>query len=775
MKLFFKHLLRSTVKKPLQPILLTLTLALAVMASIFTLTLDRMIDQENRSLQAVTYGSADLTVTLDGASTSRFMFVKDAEKILGESAKVAGCFSLPLAIGEQQNAVSGVAVDFSQIERIFDFSFIEYGILTPSGVKEAAFVTKSFADANGLCCGDRFTAAVLGKMRTYTVVGISEAPLIASHDVIVDISGIVRLIAGDSLLLASMKDGFRPCSTIYIDLLSGTSAEAMQKLSASPAFAANTFTDVSNAVEKLNNAGELTAVLDIAVLLCCILAAAVAFCCLYILSHERTEENRSFMLSGARALHLHLLQYAEVLGFWLLGSVLGVFLARGLSKIFIDAAGFRFATAQLYPTDAVLGISMIFITAMLTVLVFTSSERMRRTEKKRKKPYAIFVPALALVLFVLVFVLPVKIRFFLYIPAILFFALTIFLYAAPLTCVLTRFMDCLLENQKKRKGQGRFVSLHYAIKNVFSVSILHNTARLLSLLIFVVAGIGSVMLGAVGHVHFTKNSFAADYAVLGGTESCYEKVSACEAVESCHKLYMQNAETDGGSPLMILAASDMQAVSKRIRPMRAPKGNYAAVSVGEANAQSLDIGDRITVRVAEQDIVLEVGEILDVSLRCVILDNEYFDLHYNMLGVVGKAGVSEAALMGALSAETASELAAVMRTEELWDQKMETLEIYLASGFLLLFLVIVFALIGTLDNLGQSYRARRGEFHLYRLSGMSRAQVRRMKCAEILMTVLFALVPFGVMFPLFLLLTNTALRSYAYEMILSLKLFFDIL
>ena len=64
---------------------------------------------------------------------------------------------------------------------------------------------------------------------------------------------------------------------------------------------------------------------------------------------------------------------------------------------------------------------------------------------------------------------------------------------------------------------------------------------------------------------------------------------------------------------------------------------------------------------------------------------------------------------------------------------------------------------------------------MYRLSGMSRAQARRMKCAEILMTVLFALVPFGVMFPLFLLLTNAALRSYAYEMILSLKLFFDIL
>ena len=263
-----------------------------------------------------------------------------------------------------------------------------------------------------------------------------------------------------------------------------------------------------------------------------------------------------------------------------------------------------------------------------------------------------------------------------------------------------------------------------------------------------------------------------DYAVLGATESCYEKVRACDAVESCYKLYMQNAEIGDGQPLMLLSASDMRAFSDGMRPMRAPEGSCAAISVGEAHALSLDIGDSITVRVADRSITLVIGEILDVSLRCVILDNENFDLHYNMLGVEGKEGVSEAALVGALSAETASELAAVMRTEELWDQKMETLEIYLISGFLLLFLVIVFALIGTLDNLLQSYRARRGEFHLYRLSGMSRAQVRRMKCAEILITVLSGLVPIAVMFPIFLLVTNVALRSYAYEMVLSLRLFF---
>ena len=61
---------------------------------------------------------------------------------------------------------------------------------------------------------------------------------------------------------------------------------------------------------------------------------------------------------------------------------------------------------------------------------------------------------------------------------------------------------------------------------------------------------------------------------------------------------------------------------------------------------------------------------------------------------------------------------------------------------------------------------------LYRLSGMSRAQVRRMKCAEVLITALFGTVLAAVATLAFLLLTNVALRIHAYEIFLSLRFFF---
>ena len=774
MKLFFKHLLRTAAKKPLQPILLVLTLTLAVMVTVFTFTLNRLIDEENVQVQAVTYGSADLTVTLDGASTSRFMFVKDAEAVLGDSARVAGCFTLPLTMGEQKSAVSGVAVDFSEIERIFDFTFTEYGTLTPSGVPTAAFVTRRFAEENGLSVNDRFTVTALGEERTYTVVGISAAPLIASHDVIVDVSGIVRLIAGDSLLLSSMKDGFRPCSTIYIDLLDGTVEAAMKKLSASPTFGANTLRDVSNEVARASNAQTLSVALDIAIVLACVLAAAVAFCCLYILASERTEENRSFLLSGARASQLHALQYAEVLVYWLIGSAVGISLVIPLMRSFASAAGFLYASPQPDFADVAKSALIVLATSMLTVLIFTSSSRMRKPVKKRSVPLLLFLLPLltVLILSVLVCTLSLKARFFLYIPLVLFLALTVFLYAAPLLRAWMRLIDRFLERKKQKRQRESFVSLHYAVKNVFSVRILHNTARLLSLLILVVASVSAVILSAIGHVRFAKRSLAAEYTVLGATENCYQKVSASDAVADCYKIYMQNAASKDGGLINLLGASDMQAFSEAMRPSRAPKGNSAAISIGEAHAYNLKVGDRIEVDRDGQRITLVVDEILDVSARCVIFDNEYFGQHYNMLGVRSKEGVSEAEVFAQLSAVTANELATVMRTETFLEERMETLGVYIISGLVLLSVVIAFALIGTLDNLFQSYRARRGDFLLYRLSGMSRAQVRRMKCAEVLITALFGTVLAAVATLAFLLLTNVALRIHAYEIFLSLRFFF---
>lgn len=775
MKLFFKHLLRSTAKKPLQPILLVITLTLAVMSAVFSFSLGNAIERETLSAQQKTYGSAHVTVTLDETSASRFMFVRDAERILGGSAEVAGSFDLPLTMGEEKKAVSAVAVDFSQIERIFSFSFTQYGVLTESAIPSSAFVTERFARENGLFCGSSFTVTALGQTRSYTVVGISETPLVGTSDVVVDIRGVARLIGGDSLLLSSMKDGFRPCNVIYIEVLSGTVEDCIAKLSQNSVFAQNTVTDVSKAIANQAYMKALSAILNIAIALTFILSAAVAFCCLYILSYERTVENRGFMLSGMRARHLHLFQYAEVLVHWIFGSALGTLLAALLMRALLSKS-FRYVTVALRPWDAVKGILAILAAAMLTVLIFIFSDRLRGLARPRKLPTWLFLLPLVLtaVSMLLALVLPVRVRFSLYVPFVVLTALSVFWYAAPLLCELARRSITRFETQLQETGRVRSYSLYYAVKNILSVKILQNTARLVAVLAFVVFSVGAIMISAVGNIRAVKTVFTTDYVVLGATEKCYQGVQACDAVQTVRRLYMQNGTDETGASILLLSSNEKQALSEHMRPEKMPKGNRVAISRGEARARSLRVGDRFKVNAGGKDLTLVVDEILDVGMNCVILDAKHFGLHYNLLAVEGKQSASDGALFEQLSAKTATEMATLMRTEDLWREHLSRTEIYLDAGRVILLVISALALIGMADNLGQGYRARREEFRLYRLSGMSAAQVRKMKLTEIFSVIFFGIALALLASIVFLLVTNVALRTHSFETFSNIRHYFRI-
>ena len=123
MKLFFKHLARSIVKKPLQPIILVFTWTLAIAISIFSLAMRTALEEEMRLGQAAKYGNAQVTVGLNGTSSSRFMFANDVETLLDGEGVAAGTFELPLTVGKEKKTVFGVAVDFTEFVKIFDFSF----------------------------------------------------------------------------------------------------------------------------------------------------------------------------------------------------------------------------------------------------------------------------------------------------------------------------------------------------------------------------------------------------------------------------------------------------------------------------------------------------------------------------------------------------------------------------------------------------------------------------------------------------------------------------
>ena len=86
-----------------------------------------------------------------------------------------------------------------------------------------------------------------------------------------------------------------------------------------------------------------------------------------------------------------------------------------------------------------------------------------------------------------------------------------------------------------------------------------------------------------------------------------------------------------------------------------------------------------------------------------------------------------------------------------------------AFGLLILIMLVVFSLIGMIDTLYESYRARKSEFTLYENSGMSKRTVRKMKFFEVSIAIAF-----GFTFGCFTFLissfgTNSAFYQFGLE------------
>ena len=125
MKLLLKHLARSIRKKPMQPLILVVTLTLSIATAIFAFTLDDMIEKDVEAAQKVQYGQANWMIRVDNSSDSRFLFVEDVKEVLGDSARAVGSYELPLILGDSGDTAIAMATSTREKPLLFNlFNFI---------------------------------------------------------------------------------------------------------------------------------------------------------------------------------------------------------------------------------------------------------------------------------------------------------------------------------------------------------------------------------------------------------------------------------------------------------------------------------------------------------------------------------------------------------------------------------------------------------------------------------------------------------------------------
>ena len=740
MSLFLKHLFRSIVKKPLQPIILILTLALSVSICVFSFSMDVILGEELETAQREKFGTADISISLNSTSRTRFVFSENAERALDGRGRAVGSFELPMFFGDEKRTVFGVAVDFYDVSEIFDIKFLEYGTVTPSSAVSAAFVSSEFAKEQSLSLGERLTLEIAGQKKEYTVSGISKNTFFGSCDVMVDITGVMRILAANNLILSSMGDSFKPSSTIYVDINDGESVtECIAALKAEDMFSDKEIKDVTEYVKQQANNDTIRLSLSFAIALAALLCAAVSFSCFYILSLGRAEENAVFYAAGARRRLLVLAEYLEVLLYWIVGGAFGLLLASPLISGFMRIVKFSYATPVVDTVGAIKGTGCILAVSLLTVTILDLSDRLMKKKTVAKKNEALMALLFSIafaVVSVLTHILPVKLRMASLVLMIALMILAAF-FAVP---VLIRGLMKLINGWAEKNARQKNYSLLYAVKNVFSVKILHNTALLVVISVSTMLSLGMVIVGGWGSVEYSRLALNGDYAILNSTSSCYEKVLGSESVDSVHSVYVGTMSENNVSFFNAFSADDIKVFWDELNVDRLPRDDQAVLSEVLAAMLELKVGDHFSPEILGRSITLEVAEITDSTFGYVLFDSEYFGIPQNTLILEAKDGYSNAEVLEEVTGEIALEMASVIPLDEIFGEKTKNVSVFLESGKLLLIVLAIFITVGMLDNLFESYRARSEDCGLFMLSGMKKSQIAKMKFFEFLITFTFGLI-----------------------------------
>ena len=763
MRLLFVHLIKSIRLRPLQPVILILTVALSVAFSASSLSLGRAISEENTNMNSMLYGTSDVTVTQSSSAKARFMLAERAEELLSGTGQAVG--SLDLILGaEDGNEIRAAAVDFYEVGKIFTLSFSEYSAVTDDTLRESIFITRELSERLEVSVGDALTLTIFGLSRSYRVTGISETPLVGGTDALLDIRGAISALSYHSSLIAALGEDFLPYTTIFIDLNDGAEpSDAIALLRSDADFSDKSFTELADLREGSLVTVTLGFVIGASVAAVSLVSAAVTFSCFYILSLKRREENESLAYVGARPLFLNLMQNAEALIYLLVGAALGLLLSVPLSLMLDARVGIEYAKSAITLYSAATATLVATLSVLVTVTAFITT--MGRGSRKAGKT-GLLLPLLAAILvgLLLALLLSGAARLVSAVISIILILIFLLFWAPPVFSGISRIFAARAENKRKS------APLSYALKNSTRVKVLHSSARLVALLVISLAVATAMIVSSMGFSRLYASALSGDFAVVNPTERLYGRLSE-DSSYSIFRVYQQTAAFDNGQTVAVFAADSPLAFGDEMDVGKLPEGNGALISSASARMLSVGEGDGVGIEIEGRRLELTVTEIVSSGLPLIVIGCESQGMAYNLL-IADAAEEQQAQLLDSLTAAAGSEMSLVVAVDELLKENSRLIDVYVVAGCVIAAALLLFAVIGLLDNLYESYKHRREDFKLYLLAGASPADIRKMKLVEVLHTLAIGtLLGAFVSLPV-LLLFNAAGYSLSFEVFLCIKKYF---
>ncbi len=715
MRLFLKHLSRSIRKRPLQPIIIVATIILTILSIVTALEIKRLISEELRLGENSRIGNADIVISATPNSHSTFTTEEIVEEILGEGTIAVGSYEF-LFTYENDTLLSKV-VDFCKVEEMFDFGFVEYEEIHEEDLKNTIIITEDFAKKHSLSIGETVPLTLFGEKNEYKISAISEKPIFYSCDAMIDIRGFMDIVAKSSPVFSVLEPETFLVNTIFVTVKDGANvSESLEILKNAPEFYGSSV----NTLGRMNESKFVVAILPIILNICIFLLMAcggsIIFSCFYVLSKKRKEENEAFLLSGAKKSMLDFMQIFEVLVYWVIGAPIGILLTFPVFYLMQKYLGFKFVTMHLTPKSAIISVGLMLLTSIFTVSLFIFIKNSKKKEKKASKIATSIIISLTLVSALLTLISFGNLRIPFSFPTVVLVLVCLIFTACPAFLYIVSLAIRIIEKRQQKGKQIKMVSLYYALKNSYSVKVLPNMARLISIL-FSVVTCAALIIGATnGHIKSTAKMLEGDFLILNDNKENFKS----ECLDEIHCFYKSSCLYDNGFSTMLLSCDSKEAFSSNWDIERLPKGKEIIMSSTDAKMHNVGVGDKITLKIEDcAPTEFEIIDVVNMGTMAIIFDREYFGFSNVMMIANAKPGQEEEAL-AEITSIAADDMIVVTTVDAFQSRSLERNTCLLKCATLLLLIIIFFSVVGFINNLYETNRTRKEEFELYHYAGLSK-------------------------------------------------------
>ncbi len=746
MKLFCKHLWRTVLRAPLQPILILLTVIVSTAIAVTAFRLPTMFSAHLYEEYGKKSELGDLTVTLRGDSNTRMLFAEDAEKILGEDGDVLGEFRLSGYVGEgdDRRTVAVSAVDLARADAFYQFDYLSYGTFTTQNLRTSAVLSETLANELGLGVGDRLSLRVLEDEYAFTVQAIAaDGGLLTDAEVLIPITSVTHALAVRVPAIATLGDSFLPYTRLLIALDDPADAAAVtDRLSASSAFS-DKLVESTDAQAKIHSQELIQTVsLWIPALLLLILTTLLVGTSLKLLQAQRSVEYGIFRACGATSGQLSRLQIAESLVYALIGGVGGILLSAPLLRASSMAYVWQTEPLTVGVGGAVFGLIwapiLMLTSTLLHLRALRRSERESGVRDGRSVPTTdrLGVRVAATLLLILatasLLLTPPQVRYASGVAVLLSLLFWVYLLApVPLTAV-ARLSERFFA-RTRRPQPSLFLSLKSLRQSAPLRQVIRLSVLLCALLLTILTCVS--VLGAQSDQ--LEDFILADTVVLNADATLEEAVAADGGTLATLRFsYHPEVWLDSGAVVLGLSLADdaNACVSADMLPKSMPHGNLIAVSEGIASMENLHVGDALTITVKGCHGTFKVSEIVPIHTSLLFFDVTSLGLRNDTMCVLTDSADRES-----LIATAEPYGAVVLDAEEIFGGLPQTLTGYLHLLEYAVVAALAVTLAGAGNLLAEQYRARRPERHVLRLCGMTRLGILRVTLAELLLILLCTL------------------------------------